>query len=155
MKIQYRDLVKEWANNPTRIFDFSKGSCPKPKIGYWWGNWKFGKYDLTMKHNQYCYCVPLTDMDTPENILSWILHLVGNKIWITEQDIGNFVQAIDDILNLKANIHRPFNAQKYLREYYGKKTEQIIEKPYIQQLQKKTNKYTNPVDENAYFGTQE
>ena len=76
-----------------------------------WGNWRFDKEEnLLIIRKSLCpgeeekdlYKVALERCNNSAAILDWIVQ-VSQKLWITREDIGNLVEALDEIFTLQAN----------------------------------------------------
>ena len=76
---------------------------PVPQDGDTWGNWRFDAKTLILKNVQYNYQIDLEECDTSANMLDSIFQLCG-KTWMTPDDLGHLVQALDDVLRPQANL---------------------------------------------------
>ena len=76
-----------------------------------WGNWRFDRKENLLIINK-CICpgeeekdlynVPLERCNSSAAILDWIIQ-ISQKLWITREDIGYLVEALDDIFTLQSN----------------------------------------------------
>ncbi len=63
------------------------------------------------------YEVNLDQCDTSAGVLDWIAQLAG-KTWVTNDDLGDLVRALDEILDFQASLcgggkgHGPINVKK-------------------------------------------
>jgi hypothetical protein len=93
---------------------------PIPQDGDTWGNWRFDAKTLILKNVQYNYQIDLEECDTSANMLDWIFQLCG-KTWMTPDDLGHLVQALDDVLRPQANLcsfgtDKKLDVRKYLAQ---------------------------------------
>lgn len=66
-----------------------------------WGVWRLDTSNWTLAHTGpegRGYEVDLEDMATSGQMLDWIVQVSG-KPWATRQDVGELVQALDDIFH--------------------------------------------------------
>src|SRR5438105_423087 len=67
-----------------------------PAHGDKWGRWKLnghgGHWSLDLEH----YYITLNDITTNARMNDWIFQMAG-KTWVTPEDLGNLVLALDDI----------------------------------------------------------
>ena len=83
-----------------------------------WGKWRF-EDNLTLIHSDAeFYEVDLERMSSWE-MLDWSMQLEG-KNWITSEDLGDFVRALNDIFSVQHQLNR-----KQPREQYTIKTEYV------------------------------
>ena len=66
--------------------------------GHRWGHWEYKKNSLTLdfRGSEGQYEVDLEQCNTSSGILDWILQ-ISQKQWITLEDIGNLVRALDEL----------------------------------------------------------
>ena len=76
-----------------------------------WGNWRFDQEENSLiickslcpgEEEKDLYKVDLERCNSSAAILDWIVQ-IGQKLWITREDIGNLVEALDDIFSLQSN----------------------------------------------------
>jgi hypothetical protein len=101
-----------------------------PKDGHKWGHWAFDakSRSLTITTvNQFNvaipqYTIPLDSMNDSASVLDWIAQL-NEKTWVSPEDIGNLVKAIDDIFGLHSfcgmGKNRNVDAKGFLKTRYG------------------------------------
>jgi hypothetical protein len=70
-----------------------------------WGVWRLERANLTLVHSGEgrSYEVDLEAMNTTGQMLDWIFQVSG-KSWATRQDVGELVQALDDIFHPQQNL---------------------------------------------------
>lgn len=96
---------------------------PAPQDGDTWGSWTYDAKRLALtyldrRNKNWSYEVDLEKCEIASEVLDWIAQLKG-KTWITAEDIGNLVLALDDLLHLQNNIvhlreGKRFDVKKYL-----------------------------------------
>ncbi len=87
------------------------GDLPERPTQFRWGKWSF-KDNLTLVHDDATYYeVDLERISTWE-ALDWIIQ-VGYKVWVTKEDLADFVYALDDIFTVQRQLN-----QKDLKELY-------------------------------------
>lgn len=62
-----------------------------------WGRWTKDDHWLVFDKDGRDYPVDLTEMTNPVETLDWIRHIAG-KTWVTSQDLGDFVRALQDLI---------------------------------------------------------
>jgi hypothetical protein len=67
-----------------------------------WGKWRFDEAPFQLVHT-IGYFVNLAEMKDSANVLDWIAQL-SNKSWAEPEDIGHFVRALDELMDLQANV---------------------------------------------------
>lgn len=67
-----------------------------------WGNWRLEEEQFQLVHS-IGYYVDLAEMKDSANILDWIAQ-VSNKSWATPEDVGHLVRAVDELMDLQANV---------------------------------------------------
>jgi hypothetical protein len=89
-----------------------------------WGVWQLEKSNWTLVHTGEGsgYDVDLEDMNTTGQMLDWIFQ-VSEKSWATRQDIGDLVEALDDIFNpqqylCSGGANKTMNASEFLKQRY-------------------------------------
>ncbi|MBS1104290.1 hypothetical protein JK202_14970 [Gluconobacter sp. Dm-62] len=89
-----------------------------------WGNWSLNKDNYCLEHpgpGCMSYQVPLEDMNNPAIILDWIYQM-NEKTWMTKEDSGNLVSALQDIFGrgiCGGGSFKSINAKDYLKARYG------------------------------------
>jgi len=90
-----------------KIILSSKEKTPKS-----WGRWILDEENLSLFTNydndEKRYSLPLVLFNNPEQTLGWITS-IHEKTWTTNQDIGDLVEALNDLLNLKSLFGRNGN----------------------------------------------
>ncbi len=76
---------------------------PKPESGDTWGNWRYKAKLLTLTHVPEDYEIRLDECSTSAETLDWIFQ-VASKTWVTPEDLGNLILALDDIIDPQANL---------------------------------------------------
>ena len=88
-----------------------------------WGIWRLEKYNWTLVHTGEGkgYEIDLEKMNTTGQMLDWIFQM-SKKAWVTRQDIGDLVKALDDIFDPQRNLcslaTNSINASEFLRQQY-------------------------------------
>jgi len=67
-----------------------------------WGQWLLDKETLVLRHKEILYEIYLDECKSSAQILDWIIQ-VSQKSWATDDDIGELVRALDDILNIQGH----------------------------------------------------
>lgn len=76
-----------------------------------WGNWRFEKEEHSLiisksispgEEEKDLHAVDLERCNSSAAILDWIAQ-ISQKLWITREDIGYLVEALDDIFSLQSN----------------------------------------------------
>jgi hypothetical protein len=100
-----------------------RAEVPYPVHGDRWGHWEFDAERLVLmyEHGRHEYEVDLEDMTTSAGMLDWIFQ-VNTKGWASREEIGDLVQALDDLLRPQANLcsggmDKKFHPAKYIREH--------------------------------------
>lgn len=77
---------------------------PEPVIDRW-GHWKYESATqvLSLVHGFRRYEVDLDDMTDARSVLDWIVQ-VSHKVWVTREDVGDLVAAIDHLKRLQQNV---------------------------------------------------
>jgi hypothetical protein len=93
-----------------------------PKHGQKWGNWTLDTEHLTLDYEDVTYSIRLSSMTSSAEVLDWIAQL-NEKTWVSREDIGNLVQAVDDIFDLHSfcgmgRDHR-INAEGFLKSRFS------------------------------------
>ena len=74
-----------------------------------WGRWILDEEDLSLftsyDNDEKRYSLPLFLCNNPEETLGWITS-IHEKKWSTNQDIGDLVEALNDLLNIKSSFDR-------------------------------------------------
>jgi hypothetical protein len=71
-----------------------------------WGNWYFIDDPACLvltKDGYYAYDIRVTDMTDSARTLDWIMQ-VASKSWVTPEDVGNLVLAINDLLEPQSSM---------------------------------------------------
>jgi hypothetical protein len=62
-----------------------------------WGNWKYNAdHPPSIDHQLHRYEIVLAEIQSTEQLGDWLLQL-GGKQWITTEDLGNLVRALQDL----------------------------------------------------------
>ena len=102
-----------------------------PPDGFKWGNWKFDAAKLQLQHPT-VGSVELSTLNTSREILTMILFIRTENV--NQEEIGDFVEAVDELLNPYLNLFRyhwqrgvygekPFNARSYVLQELAKGTQ--------------------------------
>lgn len=67
-----------------------------------WGPWRWNPRTFRLVHQAQDYPVDLTEMVSSSQVFRVISQL-GMKLWITPEELGHFVLALDALLGLQAN----------------------------------------------------
>jgi len=94
---------------------------PYPAQGDQWGKWKFDAERLALVFGNGEYEVDLENMNSSAQMLDWIFQ-ISNKSWATRKDVGDLVQALQDLLSPQGNLcsmgaEKHLDATKFLREH--------------------------------------
>lgn len=77
---------------------------PERPTQFRWGKWSF-KDNLTLVHDDATYYeVDLERISTWE-ALDWIIQ-IGYKVWVTKEDLADFVYALDDIFTVQRQLNQ-------------------------------------------------
>jgi len=101
---------------------FIRAKIPYPADEDRWGKWRFDArlLDLVFEENgREQYAIDLKDMNSSAQMMDWIFQ-VNMKSWATREDIGNLIQALDDLFRPQASLcsggaDKRMNAEEYLR----------------------------------------
>jgi hypothetical protein len=94
--------------------------APVPLHGDTWGDWKFdGEFLVLHDADGNDYEINLLDFKTSAGVLDWIFQMAG-KTWVTPLQLGNLIQAIDDIFGPQATLcsggnDRTLDVEKHLK----------------------------------------
>ena len=100
-----------------------------------WGAWRYNPDKLTLEINSKIsgypknnpYCVYLERCNSSDDIVDWLLQLLG-KQWCPKEQVGYLLQAIhdlsDDLYRVIGNRH--FNLVKHLRDMRTEGTEKLL-----------------------------
>lgn len=96
----------------------------------WWGQWYFDSATLTLAHiddTGGCrYWIDLSALTSTAAALDWVVQ-ISQKRWASRADIGDLVEALDDLLDMQQTMcggamtgtpARTLNAAAYLRAKY-------------------------------------
>jgi hypothetical protein len=100
----------------------------QPSHGDRWGNWELDTNLLVLiyrgrqGHNE--YEIDLEKIDGSAEMLDWIFQL-NSKSWVSRKDMGDLVQAFDDIFTPQSTlcgqgIDKKLDATKYLKTRFNK-----------------------------------
>lgn len=82
------------------------GDAPPADHGDRWGNWVYSAESLALEHrdahDHWDYEVDLERCETSAAVLDWIVQC-SYKPWITHQDLGDLIEALDDLFGLQPN----------------------------------------------------
>lgn len=94
---------------------------PAPQHGDTWGKWRYNAHNLTLEYGNGFnpYYLDLEECKNSAGLLDWIFQ-VCNKSWMTTDERGHLLEAIDDLLHPQANlcsfgVDRKFDVTAYLR----------------------------------------
>jgi hypothetical protein len=88
-----------------------------------WGQWILDMGAHVLHHTEGCYDVDLDQMNTSAEMLNWIFQITG-KTWATKEDLGDFLHALDYLLNPQGNLcgsgfPKEINAFELLSRRFG------------------------------------
>ena len=115
-----RDGGEFFANVASRV----KARKLYPSEGDRWGNWEFAADTLHLLYKQpggrEQYNIPLRGISDSAEMLDWVFQ-VRMKTWISSKDIGDLVQAFDDLLEPQATlcgqgVNQKLNPGAYINE---------------------------------------
>lgn len=133
--MQYREKVERILRGAGKRDDFFIGAreliaaidaVPYPVAGDRWGDWEWDAERLVLFHRVRHFEVDLERMNTSAAVLDWICQ-VSKKAWASPKDVGDLVQAVDDLLCPQENLcswcmsrggqgwGKQFNAAEYMR----------------------------------------
>jgi hypothetical protein len=84
-----------------------------------WGSWKLDPERRVLEHiDGRGYEIDLEQMTSSAEVLDWY-HQIAVKEWVSNEDLGQLVRAIHELLSPQANlcgggIDKKFNATEYL-----------------------------------------
>ncbi len=85
---------------------------PKEETPKRWGRWILDEENLSLftyyDNDKKRYCLPLVLCNNPKATLGWITS-IHEKEWTTNLDIGDVVEALNDLLNLRSYFDRNGN----------------------------------------------
>jgi len=95
------EKISKNKENLRKVTLSSKEETPKH-----WGRWTLDEENLSLFTNydndEKRYSLPLVLFNNPEETLGWIIS-IQEKLWTTNQDIGDLIEALNDLLNLKSH----------------------------------------------------
>jgi hypothetical protein len=102
---------------------FLGSKIPCPTNGDRWGKWRFDAKLLDLVYEEdgrEQYAVDLKDMDSSARMMDWVFQ-VNMKAWATREDVGNLIEALDDLFRPQATLcsggaDKRMNATEYLRK---------------------------------------
>jgi hypothetical protein len=92
---------------------------PVPNDGDTWGNWQYNAKAMVLTYLPNDYQIDLEECTTSAQTLDRIIQLC-KKTWMSITDIGNMIQALNDLLDPQANLcssgqDKEFDATKHLK----------------------------------------
>ena len=112
------------AMNAAEILEVSL-KTPYPEHGDRWGRWEFDAKRLCLVFQGIGgYEVDLEKMSTSAQMLDWIFQ-VSNKTWAERKDVGDLIQALEDLLQPQGtlcgggtggSLGKEFNPTNFLKE---------------------------------------
>jgi hypothetical protein len=70
----------------------------KIRDGQCWGDWRFVAANLTLVfEKQHKYEIDLETIRDSKELLDWIFHMRETKAWVTDQVMGNLIDAFRDL----------------------------------------------------------
>jgi hypothetical protein len=87
---------------------------PPPRDGDSWGRWRLQTSDMTLRledKGRWIYEFDLEKKHTPGTILDFIFQING-KVYVTSEDIGDFVEALEDITGNAQGVFCPFGTSR-------------------------------------------
>jgi hypothetical protein len=97
----------------------------EPDHGDRWGEWEYDNKAFVITHRGAGYEVDLERCATSAQMLDYIFQVAG-KAWITPKDLGDLVQALDDLLSPQGTLcslgeGKTLNVKKHLLKKAAKK----------------------------------
>lgn len=92
-----------WRREFMTIGELCAFDRPTPTHGDTWGNWRYDARTMVVRHRLWNYEVDLESCTTSARTLDYIFQ-VASKTWATAKDLGDLVQAIDDLLDPQAHL---------------------------------------------------
>ena len=94
-----------------------------PEDGQQWGKWCFDKKRLALVYGNERYEIDLERIDGSAEMLDWIFQL-SNKPGCSRKDIGDLVEAFDDLFYPQANLcsggsDKKIDATKYFKAFFA------------------------------------
>jgi hypothetical protein len=74
----------------------------RPAATLHWGSWTYLTAPPQLHHVAGRYYVDLERLTSGARALDWIAQIAG-KAWCSDEDLGHFVRALDDLLGLQAH----------------------------------------------------
>jgi hypothetical protein len=115
----------ELAISGTRLMEIY-ATIPYPIHGDRWGKWEFDAKRLCLVFDGAGgYEVDLEEMTTSAQMLDWIFQ-VSNKAWAERKDVGDLIQALEDLLHPQGTLcsggiggqsGKEFNPTDYLKKH--------------------------------------
>lgn len=104
----------------------------KPAHGDTWGRFTFRRDNLTLEHGLYGYYIDLERCKTPAQLLDYMFQIEA-KTWMTLEDKGHLVEAVQDLLYPQQNLcsfgtNKRMNATEYLMDHTTDEVEVIVPK---------------------------
>jgi len=103
------------------LSEMSKVNVPYPEHGDRWGKWEFDAKRLCLVFDDGRYEIDLEKITSSAPMLDWIFQ-VNMKAWASRKDVGDLIEAFDDLLRPQANLcsmgtDRQLDATKFLKEH--------------------------------------
>jgi hypothetical protein len=98
---------------------------PEPDHGDRWGEWEYNNRTFVITHLGAKYDVDLERCATSAQMLDYIFQVAG-KAWMTPKDLGDLVQALDDLLSPQGTLcslteDKKLDVKKHLLKKAAKK----------------------------------
>ena len=134
--MDYPEKKKQaWANASDKLgasWLDATAAVPAPAHGDCWGNWELDAERLLLVYRGaglHKYEIPIREMNSSAEMLDWIFQL-NSKTWITRKDIGDLVEALDDLFRPQANLcsggqDHEIDAANFLRELVEHPSRQV------------------------------
>jgi hypothetical protein len=94
----------------------------KPEHGHTWGNWMFDAKRYYLDYTNEQYDIDLSDLTDSARVLDWIAQVNG-KAWMSPEDTGHLVEAINDIFHIQSSfcpggVDQILDAPAFLKREY-------------------------------------
>jgi hypothetical protein len=71
----------------------------KIRDGQCWGEWRFVAANLTLVFEKHKYEIDLEGIRDSTELLGWIFHMRDKRAWVTDQVMGNLIDAFRDLFS--------------------------------------------------------
>jgi len=75
---------------------------PPADDGDRWGDWVYSKANQTLTYEPANYEIRLDEVTDTASFVDWLAHLLETKPFMSTTALGDFTQAVDDIVGLRS-----------------------------------------------------